>query len=142
MRLLPRQLGQTGDTIIEVLIAIAIISSVLVGAYALTNRSTASTQDAQERSQAVQLVEGQIENLRDLVSTGGTLPTGTFCFAADGSTTQGTDCVMSPNGPNTEPAYTMAISHVADVYTIGAVWTGIMGNGQNNVTMYYRPPTP
>ncbi len=157
MKLLTRKLTQTGDTIVEVLIAIVIISSVLVGAYTLTNKSTASTEDAQERSQAVQLVEGQLENLRNRVdSPTNNSMTGVACFGADGSTQPGSGvtCTNTPNGAGTQPAYIQVIvppggsapaacsQASTSAYTVCTYWDSILDTGQNNVTMYYRPPTP
>ena len=42
---------QRGDTIVEVLIAIAVIGAVLGGAYVVVNNSANNNQAAQERSQ-------------------------------------------------------------------------------------------
>lgn len=55
---------QAGDTIVEVLIAMAIIGSVLGGAYATATRSLRIGIQAQERSEALKLVEGQLERLK------------------------------------------------------------------------------
>lgn len=59
-RLRLRKLGSHGDTIVEVLIATAIASLVLVSAYAITTRNTRATQDVQENSYAQKLVEQQV----------------------------------------------------------------------------------
>jgi len=56
-----KRLAQTGDTIVEVLIAIVIVSSVLVAAYASATRNTLTNQETQERSQALQLATTQLE---------------------------------------------------------------------------------
>ncbi len=57
-------LQQAGDTIIEVFIAVAIISSVLGLAYATINRNTLVIRDTQERTEASKLGQGQIEVLK------------------------------------------------------------------------------
>lgn len=81
-----RQVSQRGDTIVEVLIAIAVIGATLSGAYVLVNSSTRNNQAAQERSVAVKTAESQLELLRSYVTTTGSLPTGSFCLYENAST--------------------------------------------------------
>ena len=61
-----RRLNQVGDTIVEVLVAMTVMSMVLGGAFASTNRSLNATQAAKERDQGVRLAETQIEQLKSL----------------------------------------------------------------------------
>lgn len=56
--------NQKGDTIVEVLLAIAVVSSVLGGAYVAANRSLNTNRAAQERAEATKLVESQLESLK------------------------------------------------------------------------------
>jgi type II secretory pathway pseudopilin PulG len=80
-----RKLSQAGDTIVEVLIAIAVAGAVLGGAYSLINSNVKSNQLAQERSNAVKIAESQLEQLRSYVGST-SLPSGSFCFKEnDGS---------------------------------------------------------
>jgi prepilin-type N-terminal cleavage/methylation domain-containing protein len=60
---------QRGDTIVEVLVAVAIISSVLGLAYATMNRNLQSIRDNQERTEASKLAQGQIELLKNAWET-------------------------------------------------------------------------
>lgn len=55
---------QAGDTIVEVVIAIAVVSTILVGAFVVTNRSTRAVRDSEEHAQALQYLQGQVELLR------------------------------------------------------------------------------
>lgn len=64
-----KQLTERGDTIVEVLIAIAIISSILSGAYIVVNKSLIAGREAQERGNALKLSEGQLERLKSLSSS-------------------------------------------------------------------------
>ncbi len=57
--------NQRGDTIIEVLIAIAVISSVLAITYSIMNRNLLTMQDNQERTEASKIAQSQIEMLRN-----------------------------------------------------------------------------
>jgi type II secretory pathway pseudopilin PulG len=69
---LGRKLYSHGDTIIEVMLCIAIVGAVIAGAYALASRSLAEGVSASEHSQAIKMAEGQVEALksrqRDAVS--------------------------------------------------------------------------
>ncbi|MDQ3065271.1 MAG: prepilin-type N-terminal cleavage/methylation domain-containing protein [bacterium] len=53
-----------GDTIVEVLIAVAIISLVLAVTYSTMTRNIATMRDNQERSEAARLAQGQLEALK------------------------------------------------------------------------------
>jgi prepilin-type N-terminal cleavage/methylation domain-containing protein len=139
--------NQAGDTIVEVLIAIAVVSLVLVGAYVSTDKNVQSTQDAQERTQAVKYVQTQIEYLR----VAGTATNG-HCFVGTTDTTPGLPgsdpCTIDTNGAQataaSQPAYRLRITTgVGGVYTIEASWdTLITGHLKDYVTMYYRPAVP
>lgn len=56
--------SQTGSTIVEVLLALAISGAVISGAFVAVNQSTQSVQQSQERSEAVKVAESQIESVR------------------------------------------------------------------------------
>jgi Tfp pilus assembly protein PilV len=80
------KLNARGDTIVEVLIAIIVLSTVLVTAYALATRSLKENQQAQEHSQALKIAEGQLEALKAYYDTGNAVSPGvSFCFATDGT---------------------------------------------------------
>jgi type II secretory pathway pseudopilin PulG len=66
MRISRQQLRESGDTIVEVLIAIAVVSSVLAGAFTVSQKSTLAVRDSQERAESTQLLQGQIELVRAL----------------------------------------------------------------------------
>jgi prepilin-type N-terminal cleavage/methylation domain-containing protein len=129
---------QRGDTIVEVMIATAIISLVLAVAYVTTNKNTALMQASQEHEQAQRLVEAQIETLRykgGIAASGdcfvGTNESGTCNnFTASNSGATYTLKITGPTG-TTSPTGT---------YTVSATWTSIGSTVTNNsnVTMYYR----
>lgn len=76
-----------GDTIVEVLIAIAVASSVLAVMYSIMNRNILELRNNQERTEATKLAQGQIESIKSLMRTAagrdtlGNL-TGGFCLNA------------------------------------------------------------
>src|SRR5580704_4693224 len=63
MHIMPTKTNR-GDTIVEVLVAILIVSLILAGAYVTAAHSLTATREAQESSEALKLIEGQAEALR------------------------------------------------------------------------------
>lgn len=60
-----KKLGFRGDTIVEVLICMAIVGSALSASYGITNRSLARTRGAQERTESLKYAEQQVERLKE-----------------------------------------------------------------------------
>jgi prepilin-type N-terminal cleavage/methylation domain-containing protein len=58
--------NQRGDTIVEVLIAVALLAVILTGAYVTSNNSLRAERDSQEHAEAVTLAQAQIESLESL----------------------------------------------------------------------------
>jgi prepilin-type N-terminal cleavage/methylation domain-containing protein len=156
-----RKLQQAGDTIVEVLIVIAVISLVLAAAFVTSNRSVHSVRDAQEHGEAQTLVAGQIEELKALGSNNTMTPSilsmsTPFCVAKTGanlqlyaySATPPTPCIVTGGGrqagATVQPAYSLQINRSynnatkAYTFTVQATWASVTGRGTNNVTMYYR----
>jgi Tfp pilus assembly protein PilV len=138
-RLRLRKLGSHGDTIVEVLIATAIASLVLVSAYAITTRNTRATQDAQENSYAQKLVEQQIELLRQnpAVAT----VDGCFDTSTDAHEYTAGTCAVAVPGNGAQ--YTVSIQRTSPpVATLGAryyvqVTWQTLNNAQAKVTAHY-----
>lgn len=64
-----RRLTQLGDTIVEVLICMAIAGLALGLAYGTTRRSLNQIREAEERQEAVKLAEEQIERLQGIAKS-------------------------------------------------------------------------
>jgi prepilin-type N-terminal cleavage/methylation domain-containing protein len=123
---------QAGDTIVEVLIALAIISFILVTAYATTMRNTQQLQNNAERVQAQHLVEGQIEALKAANGLAG----GT-CFGAGGAPASGAACAQTTAGSGA--TYTLSITNSGGTYNVQATWVPLGSSSTNSsVIMYYR----
>jgi Tfp pilus assembly protein PilV len=138
-RLRLRKLGSHGDTIVEVLIATAIASLVLVSAYAITTRNTRATQDVQENSYAQKLVEQQVELLRQNPAAATT--DGCFDTTTDAHTyTPGACTVTVPgNGASYTVTVRMATAESGVFgarYQVQVAWQTINGVDAN-VTAYY-----
>ena len=139
-------LTQRGDTIVEVLIAIAVISMILGGAFILTNRSLQGTRAAQERLNAIKLVEGQLEQIKNLSRTnhnaifGGSTP-GSFCIDTSSTVKSASDasCKVNSDGAPTgaDPAFNLSVSRAGNTFTVKAVWNSVLNN-QDNVEMRYN----
>lgn len=60
--------NQKGDTLIEVLLALAVVGLVLGVAYGAASRSSSIGRLAQERSEALKLAESQIERMKAMTT--------------------------------------------------------------------------
>lgn len=136
---------ERGDTIVEVLISIAIVSLILGGAFVATNRSLVSTRDAQERSDGLKLVESQLEQLKNLATTDpskifGTAPAA-YCISSS-SVVVSTDNVCKVNAAGSyvagsTPQYNLSISRTGNIFSISNTWDGVTGRPAK-VEMKYR----
>lgn len=81
---------QRGDTILEVLIAVAVLSFALATSYTMANRSVLSVRQAQERAESSKITNSQLERLKQYMSVPSQAnlipPAGSvFCVNADGT---------------------------------------------------------
>ncbi len=141
---------ERGDTIVEVLISIAVVSLILGGAYVTTNRSLQNTRASEERGNALKLVESQIEQLKGMIAQnssavfGGTAPA-SFCMSGTtvplpSSATAAcmVDSSGSPVGAAVQPQYRLSITRSVNTFTVTNQWTNVGGRGNDQVTMTYR----
>ena len=141
--------SERGDTIVEVLISIAIISLILGGAFATTSRSLRATRDTQERSDGLKLVESQIEQLKGVAVANPTAifgsDPGSFCVSSGSVVaSSSTACAVNAAGSHVSgstPEYRLVITRVMTgqmtEFTIVNTWDGITGK-QAKVQMKYR----
>lgn len=149
--------NQKGDTIIEVLIAMAVISVVLSGAYVLATRSLRGTQVAQMRTQGLKIAQGQTERLKYAARTDGAFDApgnyrdDNYCITWDSAA--GTVARVSNSLPNYAPAcvlgeYSINITYDAVIlgsssstafgtFSVMAKWD-LPGGKSENVTVYYQ----
>jgi type II secretory pathway pseudopilin PulG len=140
------RLTERGDTVVEVLICIAVIGLLLGGAFVLTNRSLQGTRAAQERLNGIKIVEGQLEQIKSLASTDAaglfSAPTN-FCINSSQQIKDASDatCTVGPDGnpsPAKEPKFTITASRTSNTFTVKTVWNRVTGVGQDNVEMKYN----
>lgn len=89
------KLNQVGDTIVEVLIGLAVLGAIVGAGYSIATRSLNGVRVSQERSEATKIAESQIEVMRDLVAKtpsnalaaqlGVTPPNTGYCFNGGGA---------------------------------------------------------
>lgn len=134
---LVRPLTQKGETIVEVLIAIAVIGSVLGTSYAIVSRNNKSYQQSNERVEALKLAESQLESVRN---TDKSSLSGEFCIVA------GTVQAYSDTNCKVGDRYLVKVkktpSGVAGdqsaTYEASVGWESINGSGQDSVSLLYR----
>ncbi|HET8709571.1 MAG TPA: type II secretion system protein [Candidatus Saccharimonadales bacterium] len=135
--------NQRGDTIVEVIIAIAVISSVLAGAFYLTNHSTRAVRDSEEHAQALQLLQGQVEQLRAQApkSTWGDLKN-PFCFSSSGTITpvgSGYGCTDSYYSFRIEPPAGAPAAGENGLFTLKVQWDSVLSKTGNETLLYKIP---
>lgn len=127
--------SQAGDTIVEVLIAVAVISLMLASAFVVVNRSIKSSRQTQERSEALKLLEGQVERLKVLASdtsSGVFVRTAPFCI--EGSVIKDESDAACIKGSS---KYQLSLDRVsANTFSATASWDGIHGYKENINIMY------
>jgi Tfp pilus assembly protein PilV len=147
----PRKLAERGDTIVEVLISIAVISMALGGAFVTTNRSLQGTRQAQERVNATKLVEGQLEQLRAVAASnsayifGAGVPA-SYCISGSIAlpanpvvSSSNAACAVNTSGTpsSVEPVFHLSISRSGNTFTVNNTWYNVHGT-QDHVVMEYR----
>lgn len=133
---------QTGDTIVEVLIAVAIVSLILAISYSIANHNVRVVQDAQEHSQALQLAQRQLEFLR----VQGSIPSGN-CFSSAGAVVSGASCNVDASDTPTlnPPVYKIKLltpgpsCTAAAGYCVQVQWDSLLNGETAQVTLVYGP---
>ena len=131
------KLKQRGDTIVEVLIATAVVSLVLTGAMAVSNNSLKQIRAAQERSEAQAYAQSTVELLDGYTGQQQPLQQTPFCLniisgAIIKSLENNLNCIFSDR-------YKQLVTYDQNKksYTVTITWDGITGN-QETLTLAYR----
>ncbi len=141
---------------VEVLVAIAVISSVLGTAYAITNRSVQTNQNSAERSVATKVAQTQLELLKSFTLAGNPLPANKFCMYVNTPTNQlvaetipvtpphPDNCYRDSNANLTtagdnryQVAISRAVTGTENLLTISVDWDGPTGQ-RDTVSMVYK----
>jgi len=131
---------QRGDTIVEVMISIAVVSLVLVAGYVTTTRSVNGMEDTEEHSEALQLAQTQLEYLHNTTA----LPANNKCFDNKGVIVGGNSCLVNSSGgaaAGGQLQFDINITQVnTQTFAVAVTWPSIDNPGTtNNVTLDYQP---
>lgn len=152
LRRFTTKLHEGGDTIVEVLIAITIVSLILGGAYVTSHNSLDATLDAQEHADALQLTQAQIELVRSLATTNSWIfsPSTSVPFCINGLSTNApaATCKVNSVGTTSGSANGPVIYNVRIInrtgigtgpytFTAQASWPGLE-NKTDDVQLVYR----
>jgi Tfp pilus assembly protein PilV len=120
--------NERGDTIVEVLIAVAVVSLVLTSAYAVTNRNARAIQGSQEQAYAQKLLQQQVEYLRAAPA----LATGTGCYTGAAAYTTIGNCNKINGGATYKVKIVPGTTSI-----LTAQWDTLAGSSAG-ITVYYR----
>ncbi|MBI4033493.1 prepilin-type N-terminal cleavage/methylation domain-containing protein [Candidatus Saccharibacteria bacterium] len=142
-----------GDTIVEVLAAIAVLGLALGAAYALSNRAFNTSVNTNDRVVALALAQGQVEFLRNEGLKGATAtqdlinrypPGQKFCFRdTDGQTffTSSSSCKSGIYNISIAYCDGSAVCGSANVFTVKAAWSAAGSGSQQQLSIFYKPPS-
>lgn len=150
-----KYLNSTGDTIIEVLVCIAVVSTVLGGAFVTTRNSQVGVRNSQEHAEALKLIESQLEQLRGATSTAITSST-PFCMYNEAPVSAvimpaAVHCTQNSGGQSGQPdsRYYLTVTRCTSIgcgnsiagsylFTVTATWPQVNGHGNAQESMVYR----
>ena len=142
-------LNQAGDTIVEVLLAIAVVSVVLGGAFVSASHSLRGSQLTQERTEALKWVEGQVESLKFVLEDDPVKAAQIFSLPVGGGTAFCLDDALNVVTDTTDPRclkngryYTFITPMLAfgtgRQFLIAAGWEKLGGGAPENLSLTYR----
>jgi prepilin-type N-terminal cleavage/methylation domain-containing protein len=141
MSLKPKITGQRGDTIVEVMVVLAVLGLAIGISYSTANRSLLNTRQAQESSQATELVQSQVEALRTLTQVGNPqniFQPGPYCLSPTPYTIQTGNACSQPSLPSPSNVSITYVAVPTDTFTVVATWPDALGQGNDTVTLVYR----
>jgi type II secretory pathway pseudopilin PulG len=166
--MLVKRLRQRGDTIVEVMIVLAVLGSAIGISYTTANRSLLNARQAQENAEAARIAQTQVEALYtpSIITDPADshfiyIPSGrAFCMdnndgdppikfsaASDGVAQKDINYIDFPQ-PSADPVkncvqglYHYSIRYDAaqnNKFTVVVVWDDVLGQGKDTVTLTYR----
>ncbi|MFI5275445.1 MAG: hypothetical protein ACHQT5_01325 [Candidatus Saccharimonadales bacterium] len=153
--MLIKHLNSAGDTIVEVLVCIAVVSAVLGGAFVTTRSSQVGVRNSQEHAEALKLIESQMEQLRGDTTDAIAYST-PFCMFNETPVSAviapaSIHCTQNSGGQSGQPdsRYYLTVmrcnavgcgNSIANSYlfTVKATWPQVDGKGNATESMVYR----
>jgi type II secretory pathway pseudopilin PulG len=156
---------QHGETIVEVLISMAVLGLVLSATYGLANKSTQANRQAQERAEALGENTARLEQFKTFLEDGGSIPGGFFCVFENNTgglqaTSGGFSGGIPPdpeedaldNYPNQcksgpDNRYNTAVRKIdnsdgTDTYVVTTRWSRVSGTGVEELSIEYKTYEP
>lgn len=150
-----KQLNNHGDTIVEVLIAILVVSSILAGGFVSARRSQSAIRSTQERVEALKVAEGQLERLKAAATSTDSpvfsMAAGTDTFCLDASNGKqavslvglGVDDFSGYNSCKSTPTgvdYFFVVERqvATNTFTVYTRWQGLNGTGNQELKLAVR----
>ena len=150
-------INQRGDTLIEVLICILIVTVILTGAYVTTHKSSEGVRNSQEHSEALKIVQSQLEEVRQNagITSGSTVFAFTppFCMV-DGKTVSSviapdaTKCIQDSSGKvaSAAPYYKVTVGRTSCnpvgsrcwLFNVKVTWDTVTNGGVSTEQISYR----
>lgn len=136
--------SQRGDTIVEVLIAMVVVSTVLIAAFAISNMSLKQIRMAQERSEAQHVAEQSVESLDRMVLADSSLLSRTTPFCKNGAGLQAVAITDPSCRAGTDSRYKISIVRTGAApsysFAVTITWDGLKGT-QEKLVLNYRVDT-
>lgn len=146
-----KHLGQAGDTIVEVMVVLAVLGMAIGISYAVASRSLMNVRQAQETSTATELLQSQIEYLRQNAGAPTSSPvyiydsTQSYCFnSAFNPVKQYVSAAGSPCN-KVNGLYDISITFDPTMpfnptygFNLVAAWPDVTGLGTDQVKLNYR----
>lgn len=146
--MLNRLNGYRGDTIVEVIMVLAVLGLAISISYATANRSLLDARQAQEASQGARIVQSQLEALRGLSAPGNpqnVYQAGPYCISSSNTvvawinpTTPDPSCITH----DVNSDYTTNIKGPSGPpggnFTIQVSWDDVEGQGTDTDTLAYN----
>ena len=131
-----------GDTIVEVLVALAVLSLAFALSYATANKALTNTQNSQEHTLALEYLDAQLEALRYYASQpGNSLPNSSFYLVPN----PGNGSVQVNAAPGSEPgngfSYSITLirdTNLSNTYHATITWPGLGNLGTQSEELSYR----
>ncbi len=141
---------QRGDTLVEVMLATAVIGLVIGSSYATATKALRTGRFAQEQTEALKIAESEVEKLKYIASLGTSatasqniFPSAPAPFCIDDTfqvqpITNLSACAGLNGLYSQQISYTAVSIGATDTFTVAVTWTQQGSGNQGNVQIAYR----
>lgn len=160
--------SERGDTIVEVMIVLAILSFAIIIAYSSANRSLADARQSEQNSYAAELAQSQVEQIRSAVISSNHTTSGlisnlnsqemsgaSFCMSNGSAISTVAAAILTPNPcipTNTSGGVPFTLTDTLsqpvqslpalDNFQVQVTWPDALGQGEDTLTLFYQAVPP